>query len=176
MTHTRKLPQALVSLVVTETERQMTWSRLEGLLLHWAVSRTPPPKGEWELPPRGWRTLPDTTIDAGAHHPDAARMHIYMCACMYACMHARMHVCMHCSCVVLKLFLSTPPSQPLNPCCSGGAWQTTLEKHPLPEPDGTMGPAPMYTALLSLPLEVRAAATGAAAGPAAGQHPPALAV
>jgi len=43
----------------------MTWSRLEGLLLHWAVSRKPPPAEKWELPPRGWKTLPDTTVDAG---------------------------------------------------------------------------------------------------------------
>lgn len=90
---------AVLSLVVTETERQMTWSRLEGLLLHWAVSRKAPPAEKWELPPRGWKTLPDTTVDAG------------------------------------------------------GAWQTTLEKHPLPEPDGTLGPAPMFTMLLSVPLD-----------------------
>lgn len=57
--------QAMVSIVVTETERQMTWSRLEGLLLHWAVSRKAPPAEKWELPPRGWKTLPDTTVDAG---------------------------------------------------------------------------------------------------------------
>ena len=43
----------------------MTWSRLEGLLLHWAVSRKAPPAEKWELPPRGWKTLPDTTVDAG---------------------------------------------------------------------------------------------------------------
>jgi len=90
---------ALLSLVVTETERQMTWSRLEGLLLHWAVSRKPPPAEKWELPPRGWKTLPDTTVDAG------------------------------------------------------GAWQTTLEKHPLPEPDGALGPQPMYTMLAALPMD-----------------------
>eukprot|EP00878_Enallax_costatus_P001683 GHUV01001837.1.p1 GENE.GHUV01001837.1~~GHUV01001837.1.p1 ORF type:complete len:303 (+),score=84.76 GHUV01001837.1:427-1335(+) len=90
---------ALASVVVTETERQMTWSRLEGLLLHWAVSRKAPPAEKWELPPRGWKTLPDTTVDAG------------------------------------------------------GAWQTVLERHPLPMPDGTAGPAPMYTMLMSLPLE-----------------------
>lgn len=90
---------ALLSLVVTETERQMTWSRLEGLLLHWAVSRKPPPAEKWELPPRGWKTLPDTSVDAG------------------------------------------------------GAWQTGLEKHPLPEPDGTLGPQPMYTMLAALPLD-----------------------
>lgn len=38
--------------------------------------------------------------------------------------------------------------------CAGGAWQTTLEKHPLPEPDGTLGPQPMYTMLLQVPLDV----------------------
>lgn len=37
---------------------------------------------------------------------------------------------------------------------AGGAWQTTLEKHPLPEPDGTLGPQPMYTMLLQVPLDV----------------------
>ena len=37
----------------------MTWSRLEGLRFHWAVASGP--KGHWELPPRGWKTLPDTT-------------------------------------------------------------------------------------------------------------------
>eukprot|EP00879_Flechtneria_rotunda_P013466 GHRR01014060.1.p1 GENE.GHRR01014060.1~~GHRR01014060.1.p1 ORF type:complete len:243 (+),score=71.88 GHRR01014060.1:1071-1799(+) len=56
---------ALLSFVVTETERQMTWSRLEGLLLHWAVSRKAPPNERWELPPRGWKTLPESTVDAG---------------------------------------------------------------------------------------------------------------
>lgn len=90
---------ALVSLVVTETERQMTWSRLDGLLLHWAVSRKAPPAEKWELPPRGWKTLPDTTVDAG------------------------------------------------------GAWQTSLERHPLPQPDGSQGPQPMYTMIAALPLE-----------------------
>lgn len=97
---------ALASIVVTETERQMTWSRLEGLLLHWAVSRKAPPAEKWELPPRGWKTLPDTTVDAG------------------------------------------------------GAWQTVLEKHPLPMPDGTAGPAPMYTMMLSVPLEGPLAESG----------------
>lgn len=58
-------PKAYVSLVVTETERQMTWSRLEGLRFHWAVSRAPPPGQKWELPPRGWVTAPDTSVDAG---------------------------------------------------------------------------------------------------------------
>jgi len=88
---------AIASLVVCETERQMTWSRLEGLRFHWAVAATP--AGHWELPPRGWKTLPDTTVDAG------------------------------------------------------GAWQSTFEKHPLPQPGGGQGPEPMYTMLLSVPLE-----------------------
>ncbi|WIA32608.1 hypothetical protein OEZ86_003411 [Tetradesmus obliquus] len=91
--------RAVMSVVVTETESLMTWSRLEGLLLHWAVSRKGPPAERWELPPRGWKTLPESTVDAG------------------------------------------------------GAWQSTLEKHPLPEPDGTLGPAPMYTMMISVPLE-----------------------
>jgi hypothetical protein len=55
-----------MSVVVTETESLMTWSRLEGLLLHWAVSRKAPPAERWELPPRGWKTLPESTVDAGA--------------------------------------------------------------------------------------------------------------
>ena len=55
-----------MSVVVTETESLMTWSRLEGLLLHWAVSRKGPPAERWELPPRGWKTLPESTVDAGA--------------------------------------------------------------------------------------------------------------
>jgi hypothetical protein len=59
------LPQAVMSVVVTETESLMTWSRLEGLLLHWAVSRKAPPAERWELPPRGWKTLPESTVDAG---------------------------------------------------------------------------------------------------------------
>ncbi|KIZ06204.1 hypothetical protein MNEG_1755 [Monoraphidium neglectum] len=88
---------AIASLVACETERQMTWSRLEGLRFHWAVASGP--KGQWELPPRGWKTLPDTTVDAG------------------------------------------------------GAWQSTFEKHPLPQPGGGQGPEPMYTMLLSVPLE-----------------------
>lgn len=50
---------AIASLVACETERQMTWSRLEGLKFHWACASSP--KGHWELPPRGWKTLPDTT-------------------------------------------------------------------------------------------------------------------
>jgi hypothetical protein len=54
-----------MSVVVTETESLMTWSRLEGLLLHWAVSRKAPPAERWELPPRGWKTLPESTVDAG---------------------------------------------------------------------------------------------------------------
>jgi hypothetical protein len=41
----------------------MTWSRLEGLRFHWAVASGP--KGQWELPPRGWKTLPDTTGEGG---------------------------------------------------------------------------------------------------------------
>jgi hypothetical protein len=61
------LVQAVLSIVVTETESLMTWSRLEGLLLHWAVSRKAPPAERWELPPRGWKTLPESTVDAGAH-------------------------------------------------------------------------------------------------------------
>jgi len=90
---------AYMSIVVTETERQMTWSRLEGLRFHWAVSSAPPPNQKWELPPRGWVTVPDTTVDAG------------------------------------------------------GAWQSTFEKHPLPQPGGATAPDVMYTLILSVPLE-----------------------
>ena len=85
-----------MSIVVTETERQMTWSRLEGLRFHWAVSSAPPPNQQWELPPRGWVTVPDTTVDAG------------------------------------------------------GAWQSTFEKHPLPQPGGATSPDVMYTLVLSV--------------------------
>lgn len=88
---------AVAALVACETERQMTWSRLEGLRFHWAVASSP--KGHWELPPRGWKTLPDTTVDAG------------------------------------------------------GAWSSTFEKHPLPQPGGGQGPESMYTLLVSVPLE-----------------------
>lgn len=86
-----------MSIVACETERQMTWSRLEGLLFHWAVSQKAGAK--WELPPRGFKTLPENTVDAG------------------------------------------------------GAWQSQFEKHPLPQPEGVVGPEPMYTMMLIVPLE-----------------------
>eukprot|EP00877_Chromochloris_zofingiensis_P000574 jgi/Chrzof1/10517/Cz05g01210.t1 len=93
----RKGRQAVMSIVACETERQMTWSRLEGLLFHWAVSQKAGAK--WELPPRGFKTLPENTVDAG------------------------------------------------------GAWQSQFEKHPLPQPEGVVGPEPMYTMMLIVPLE-----------------------
>ena len=65
--------QAVASLVACETERQMTWSRLEGLRFHWAVASGP--KGHWELPPRGWKTLPDTTGGQAGYTGAASQAH-----------------------------------------------------------------------------------------------------
>jgi hypothetical protein len=55
--------QAFIALVACETERTMTWSRLQGLICHWAVSKAQ--GAEWQLPPRGFTTVPDSTTDAG---------------------------------------------------------------------------------------------------------------
>lgn len=54
--------QALVSIVATETEREASWSRLEGLLLHWACSEDS--SSGWNLPPTGWSSSTKAT-DAG---------------------------------------------------------------------------------------------------------------
>jgi hypothetical protein len=54
---------ANVALVVTETERHASWSRLEGLILHWACTYS---KGSaWSMPPHGWTSVPDKNTDAG---------------------------------------------------------------------------------------------------------------
>lgn len=55
---------AYIALVATETSRQASWSRLEGLLLHWAVSDRQ--GGSWNLPPQGWTAVPNKVIDAGS--------------------------------------------------------------------------------------------------------------
>lgn len=54
---------AHVSFVATETERQASWSRLEGLLLHWAC--VPSRGGGWSMPPPGWISTPPKSYDAG---------------------------------------------------------------------------------------------------------------
>lgn len=54
---------AVVSLVATETQREASWSRLEGLILHWACSDSA--GGAWALPPQGWKSSPDNAVDAG---------------------------------------------------------------------------------------------------------------
>eukprot|EP00798_Chlamydomonas_sp_ICE-L_P030944 gene30944-36000_t len=54
---------AHVSLVATETERQASWSRLEGLLLHWGCSESA--GSPWVGAPSGWTCIPDKKIDAG---------------------------------------------------------------------------------------------------------------
>lgn len=54
---------AVVVFVVTETERQASWSRLEGLILHWACGSAP--GGAWAMPPEGWSAAPNKTRDAG---------------------------------------------------------------------------------------------------------------
>jgi len=55
---------AVVAFVVTETERAASWSRLEGLLLHWACSASA--GSAWSMPPAGWTALlPNKTSDAG---------------------------------------------------------------------------------------------------------------
>lgn len=54
---------ANLAIVVTETERQASWSRLEGLILHWACSEAS--GAAWHLPPPGWKAVPNKTADAG---------------------------------------------------------------------------------------------------------------
>lgn len=56
--------KAFLAFVATETERQASWSRLEGLLLHWACSSSP--GSGWAMPPQGWQPiLPKKSSDAG---------------------------------------------------------------------------------------------------------------
>jgi hypothetical protein len=68
-----KKPRAVLSLVACETERAVTWSRLEGLFAHWAVAG-PSGKaaaggggagGAWAAAPYGWRSAPALSHDAG---------------------------------------------------------------------------------------------------------------
>ncbi|GFR52374.1 hypothetical protein Agub_g14934, partial [Astrephomene gubernaculifera] len=54
---------ALIALVATETQRQASWSRLEGLILHWGA--TDVAGGAWGLPPQGWVASPNRVVDAG---------------------------------------------------------------------------------------------------------------
>lgn len=54
---------AYVAVVATETERQASWSRLEGLMLHWGCSDSA--SGSWGLPPEGWQASPNKVMDAG---------------------------------------------------------------------------------------------------------------
>jgi len=54
---------AHIAFVATETERQASWSRLEGLLLHWAC--VPSRGGGWTMPPPGWTSTPPKSYDAG---------------------------------------------------------------------------------------------------------------
>jgi len=53
---------AVLVFVATETERQASWSRLEGLILHWACTGD---NGGWNMPPEGWTAVPNKTKDAG---------------------------------------------------------------------------------------------------------------
>lgn len=55
---------AVIALVATETSRLASWSRLEGLLLHWAVSEGA--GATWNSPPAGWSAAPAKGRDAGA--------------------------------------------------------------------------------------------------------------
>ncbi len=54
---------AVVVFVATETERQASWSRLDGLILHWACGTEA--GGAWSMPPEGWSAVPSKTKDAG---------------------------------------------------------------------------------------------------------------
>ncbi len=54
---------AVLVFVATETERQQSWSRLEGLVLDWACSSGP--GDAWSMPPDGWSCVPNKKKDAG---------------------------------------------------------------------------------------------------------------
>lgn len=54
--------EALVCMVATEPG-QVSWSRLEGLILHWSCADSP--SGAWTGPPSGWKALPAKSVDAG---------------------------------------------------------------------------------------------------------------
>lgn len=56
--------KAVLAVVVAETEREASWSRLEGLLLHWACASAP--GSGWHMPPVGWKAIrPTKSRDAG---------------------------------------------------------------------------------------------------------------
>lgn len=59
-----KHPRAVLSLVACETERSVSWSRLEGLFAHWAV-RAGAAGAAWQAAPYGWRSAPALSHDAG---------------------------------------------------------------------------------------------------------------
>lgn len=66
--------EAVIAFVATETERQASWSRLEGLVLHWACS--PEAGGGWSMPPAGWKALlPNKSADAGGAMQCAFQKH-----------------------------------------------------------------------------------------------------
>uniref|UniRef100_A0A7S3QKU3 Uncharacterized protein n=1 Tax=Dunaliella tertiolecta TaxID=3047 RepID=A0A7S3QKU3_DUNTE len=54
---------AVVVMVATETEREASWSRLDGLMLHWGCSTAQ--GGPWAMPPPGWSAVPAKSRDAG---------------------------------------------------------------------------------------------------------------
>lgn len=54
---------AVVVFVATETEREASWSRLEGLILHWACSTGL--GAPWTMPPEGWTAVPGKTVNKG---------------------------------------------------------------------------------------------------------------
>lgn len=54
---------AVLAFVATETERQASWSRLDGLILHWACTNGA--GGAWTMPPEGWSVAPNKSRDAG---------------------------------------------------------------------------------------------------------------
>jgi hypothetical protein len=69
-----KQPRAALSLVACETERGVSWSRLEGLFAHWAVrgggaggagAGAGAASSPWQAAPYGWRSAPPLSHDAG---------------------------------------------------------------------------------------------------------------
>lgn len=56
---------------------QASWSRLEGLILHWGA--TDSAGGAWGLPPQGWAASPNKVTDAGERKVGAeARVYVVM--------------------------------------------------------------------------------------------------
>jgi len=60
-----KHPRAVLSLVACETERGVSWSRLEGLFAHWATAASASQTNAWVGAPYGWRSAPALSHDAG---------------------------------------------------------------------------------------------------------------